>query len=168
MKRFSTGIFAVVCLASLACGGGGGGGGGGDCATIASHVNACIVSGGDPAEPTIEAQCESIVCTGSLQTALDCVKALSCSSSMGAQANDCKDAQGCRFPATCTGVAYWMWNWSNGQISVSDASSGCNGATCSGSKTAAMQCVVALDVSSASMSQVNACMTSNGCPAITF
>ena len=164
MKRFSTGIFAVVCLASLACGGGGGGGGGGDCATIASKVNACIVSGGGTAEPTIEAQCESIVCTGSLQTALDCVKALTCSDSLGDQANACKDAQGCRFPATCTGIAYWLWNW--GQVPVAEALAGCNSTTCTGSKTAAIQCVVALDNTAATPSAVEACMTDNGCPAI--
>ncbi len=168
MKRFSTGIFAVLCLASLACGGGGGGGGGSaDCATIASDVNACIVSGGGTAEPTIQAQCDSISCTGSLQTALDCVKALTCSSNLNMQANACKDAQGCTFPATCTGVAYWMWNWSDGQIAVSEASTQCNGTTCTGSKATALQCIVALH-STASSGDVNACLGASGCPAIMF
>lgn len=99
-----------------------------------------------------------------MQTALYCVKALTCSDGQGAQANACKDAQGCTFPATCTGVAYWLWNW--GQIPVAEALNGCNTATCTGSKAAAIQCVVALDMTTAWDSDVEACMTANGCPTI--
>ncbi len=166
MKRFSTGIFAVLCMASLACGGGGSdGGGGGDCAGMATAINACIVDLGGTADSTIQGQCEVTTCTGSKTAAIDCMKAAAatCNDTLQTDAMACESAQGCSLPATCQGVAYTVWNCSGGDSPVADTLASCNATTCTGSKTAAMECIVALDCATATESDMFDCLDAEGC-----
>ncbi len=160
MKRMSMDVFAVLCLASLACGGGGGGGGSKACGDLASAVNSCLTSIGEDANPDMEAICKAAVCP-SKQTVIDTVTGLKCDQTMQDQSFAAWTAGGCKFPATCQGVAYTL-----GMCAGQDVSQGltlCNATTCTGSKDAAMACITALDCETATYSDLYDCMTAEGC-----
>ena len=164
MKRLATGILTMVGMVSLACGGGGGGGGGA-CGEMASAVNACIGDLGGTPDSTVGAQCEITTCTGSKDTAIACVKAAAatCNATISAEAQACQAAQGCSLPATCQGVAYKVWNCSGGLEPVADTLASCNSTTCSGSKSAAIACILALDCETASEQDMMDCLDAEGC-----
>jgi len=161
MNRFSMGVLAALSGITLACSGGGDGGDDG-CAQMAAAINDCITSTGGTADPDIQAMCEAVTCTGSRQAVIDYVVAHECNEAMQYDSLTEMVDQGCTFPATCTGAAYWLANWDGWDVDESIA--GCQGTTCTGSKSAALQCLVALDPVSSDLTDLNACLLEEGCP----
>ncbi len=161
MDRFSTGILAILAVASPACDGGGGSRSSA-CAGLATAVNACLTEGGGPANPYMEDMCRSLTCTGSKDAFVDSVTQHACNEAMQYDSVVELVKQGCTFPGSCKGVAYWMFNW--GGMPIADAIDRCQATTCTGSKDQALQCIVELPPLTSTIPDLDACMAGGGCP----
>ena len=164
MNRLSMIVLAALSVIPLACSGGGDGDDGSSCADMAAAINDCMTSVGDDPDPNIQGMCEAITCTGSRQAVIDYVIAHECNEAMPYDSMAEMIDQGCAFPATCTGVAYWLAIAAEQDVTAPIA--GGQETTCTGSKSAALACIVALDPLSSDLTDVNDCVTDEGCPPI--